>query len=173
MKIPVFEEIQLNQACDSAYIEEKFTELHVGEIPVYIRADKITREDFIETLPNIERAIKRMGVNPKLPYPIVILTSHIEEHHSFAIVKTEEDLLKHFNTQTKRLSKKELQILNKISLAKDKFINLFSEDSIADLQNVVKNQRELYTLSKELFFYETLKKKSLKTQEKRNEPKKR
>lgn len=173
MKIPVFEEIQLNQACDSAYIEEKFTELHVGELPVYIRADKITREDFIETLPNIEAALKRMGVNARLPYPIVILTHHIEAHHSFLIVKSEDELLKHFNSKTKRLSKREVQILNKISLAKDKFINLFQDDSLNEIHNVMKDQRELYILSKELHFYEQIKKKALRPQEKKHEPKKR
>lgn len=173
MKIPVFEEIQLNQACDSAYIEEKFLELHVGELPVYIVADKISKEDFIETLPNIESALKRLKIHPRLPYPVVILTPHIESHHSFIIVKSESELLAHFNTKTKRLSKKEVQLLGKISIAKDKFLNLFNDESINEVHQVMRDQRELYNLSKELLFYEQLKKKVPSLQEKKHESKKR
>lgn len=173
MKVPVFEEIQLNQACSSDYIEEKFSELGVGEIPIVIRTDKISYEDFMETLPHIETAVKNLGIHPRFPYPIVIMTRHIQENKNFLIVQSEEELPKHFNTHTKRLSKKELQALNKLGILREKFKNILSNQSLDEIPSAVKDQRELYILSKELYFYEQLKKRTIKLQEKKNESKKR
>jgi len=173
MKVPVFEEIQLNQVCSQDYIEEKFSELGIGDIPIYIRTDRISREDFLETLPNIEAAVKNLGIHPRFPYPLVIMTKHIQEHEEFIIVESEEDLPRYFKIRNKRLSKKELQVLGKIHIEKNKMNNLFSYDSLKNIKKITQGQRELYNLSKELHFYEFLTKKMFKPEEKKNGNKKR
>ena len=173
MKIPFFEEIHLNQACNVDYIKEKLLEIKIGEIPILVRTEKISEKDFLETLPEIEKAVLDLKIDPHLPYPIIIFSNYISTHPFFTIVNKEEEIPKYFYQKNKRLSKKEIQALMKINMAREKFINLYAKELLLEIKKATNDQRRLYDLSKELFFYEELIKKMPKGTEKKNEFKKR
>lgn len=155
MKIPVYEEIIL-QGNGKEYLSDFIPLSRIGRVPSFINAQKLSRVELINFLDDLEEALAKNKLNSLFPYPLYVITEELAEYNSIPLLKTVKDLPDHFYKKIKRPNNKEMQLLNKLYLRVEKVGNLEMEKLVDNLKNIASEQKELYKISKELYFLEKL-----------------
>ena len=154
MKIPVFEEIVLNEL-DYDHAKSTIEHSRIGKVPCYINLSTLKKTDLITIIPILEKILEDLKLHSRFPYPTYLIT-HLPVESTFPVVTTAKELPDHFFKKVKRPSNKELQLLNKLGLKVDKLNNLDRKKIMEQFQDTSTAQRQLYELSKELYFLETI-----------------
>lgn len=155
MKIPTFQEISLNNYTVNELVESlKLQE--AGLFPTYIVLNTSSMDTTKEALDNLAQAFAQLNINPKFPYPFYAVTDKVSFHKSIPICSSVKDLPAHFNRSAKRLKGRELAMLNRANLLKDKVVNIPFYERITNMNKSMKGQKELYRMTKKLEFFEEL-----------------
>lgn len=155
MKLPILKEIKLNTFTVNELVESLRLQ-EAGSFPTYIVLNSKTIGETNEILDSIAAAFVQLNTNPKFPYPFYAVTDVISYHPSIPICKSVKDLPRHFVVGNSRLKGRELAILNKANLLKDKVVNLPFYERISKFHTLVKKQRSLYDSTKKLAYLENL-----------------
>ncbi|MBT7610856.1 MAG: hypothetical protein HN576_13930 [Bacteriovoracaceae bacterium] len=155
MRIPIYEEIKLEHH-DIESISTVLKEKDFGQVPFFISTSEIDKNFISEALDNISEVLITLNINLKLPYPIYIISLTKINHPELTILDSVNDLPTHFFNKARRLKTKEKALLSKISLIASKISNENVPQILDDLKDILKPQRRLYEVSKELYFYETI-----------------
>lgn len=154
MKIPIFEEILLNEMT-AEKLRIIVSDSRIGKVPCYLNLTLLKKDEITDLIINLEQIILEHNLHPLFPYPLYIVsTASIKS--IFPIVRTVKDLPEHYFKKVKRPNNKELQLLNKLSLKVDKIKNLELYKIVSEFKRSTESQRSLYTETKELYFLETL-----------------
>lgn len=154
MKIPIFEEILLNEM-SAEKLRIIVSDSRIGKVPCYLNLTSIKIDEIKNLIINLEQVILDHNLHPLFPYPLYIVTPFAVKS-IFPTVRTVKDLPEHYFKKIKRPNNKELQLLNKLSLKVDKIKNLELYKIINDFRRTTESQRKLYNETKELYFLETL-----------------
>lgn len=154
MKIPIFEEILLSEMT-AEKLRIIVSDSKIGKVPCYLNLTSLKKEEIDHLILNLEQIILEYNLHPFFPYPLFIV-SDLPVKSIFPWVRTVKDLPEHFFKKVKRPNNKELQLLNKLSLKVDKIKNLELYKIINQFKDSSESQRELYNVTKELYFLETL-----------------
>lgn len=95
------------ESLDIIAIEENLSSVNVSQRPCYVDASSINLEQLMELINNLATVFKYLNLHPKFPYPFYIITKLIENHETFPIVASENDLPTHFLQTAKRLTPRE------------------------------------------------------------------
>lgn len=154
MKIPIFEEILLNEM-SAEKLRIIVSDSRIGKVPCYLNLTSIKIDEIKNLIINLEQVILDHNLHPLFPYPLYIVTPFAVKS-IFPTVRTVKDLPEHYFKKIKRPNNKELHLLNKLSLKVDKIKNLELYKIINDFRRTTESQRKLYNETKELYFLETL-----------------
>jgi hypothetical protein len=155
MRIPIYEEICLDHH-DVESILALFKLKKFGQVPYCITTISIDQDFISEALDNISKVLITLNINPQLPYPVYIINSSKRFHPHLKIIESVNLLPKHFFNKIRRLKTKEAALLSKTSLIASKITNENITEKLATLSKILKPQRKLYELSKEIHFYEKI-----------------
>lgn len=155
MKLPILKEIKLNTYSISELVES-LNLSEAGRYPTFIVLNTNSREETTEALDNIAGAFAQLNINPKFPYPFYAITDKVSFHRSISVCSSLDQLPNHFVRSAKRLKGREIALLNRTNLLKDKVVNLPFYERLTKLKKSMKGQRELYNNTKKLNFYESL-----------------
>ena len=155
MKLPTFKELKLTNYNVSELVESlKLQE--AGLYPTYLVLNTNSEEETREVLDNLAGAFAQLNINPKFPYPFYAITDKVAYHKSVPICSKISKLPSHFAKDSKRIKGRELAMLNRTNLLKDKVVNLPFYERLTKLKKGLSGQRELYEKTKQLHYYETL-----------------
>lgn len=154
MKIPIFEEILLSEMT-AEKLRVIVSDSRIGRVPCYLNLSGLKKEELHQTIINLEQIILEHNLHPLFPYPLYIVCA-TPIKGLLPWVRTVKDLPEHYFKKVKRPNNKELQLLNKLSLKVDKIKNLDLYKIINEFKDSTEEQRALYTVTKELYFLETL-----------------
>ncbi len=171
MRIPIFEQItlQLSELENLEILQDTLAQSRPGQVPCYIGLWQTPSNRHEELARNVLLALKRLGVGPLFPYPLYIISDQLKDFDELPVVPTVEALPQHFFKKVKRLKNKELALLHKAHPQAQKLVNLDCNNKLAQLQSILKQNRPLYDLSRQLHFYETLLEK-IEAKEKKSQP---
>ena len=154
MKIPIFEEILLNELSKEK-IRILISDSRIGKVPCYINLSNFKKSDIEELVMNLEQLILEKNLHPLFPYPLYIVTD-FNLNTIIPKTRTVKDLPDHYFKKVKRPNNKELQLLNKLSIKVDKIKNLELYKVISNFRHTAVMQKKLYNETKELYFLENL-----------------
>ena len=154
MKIPIFEEILLNELSNEK-LKVLISDSRIGKVPCYINLTNFKKEEIENLVLNLEQLILENNLHPLFPYPLYIVTT---SNLNTIIPKTRsvKDLPDHYFKKIKRPNNKELQLLNKLSLKVEKIKNLELYKVISHFRHTAISQKKLYNETKELYFLENI-----------------
>lgn len=155
MRVPVFEEIKILKF-DVMSVLDVFKKSKVGHGPCTIDLSTKSAQELEEILETLEDALTILKTSPKVPYPIYIFTPHTSVKTDFALIKGPEQLPQHFIKRVKRLTSKELSLLNKSITLTQRILNLPLRQRERELKVGLRFHKELFKLSKEMSFYENI-----------------
>jgi hypothetical protein len=140
MRIPIYQELILRNECLTELIN--IVEVNkVGHVPCYFLTHLISDNKLTQVLVELENALQQIGVSPRFPYPIYIISEHLDDHKFFPTARSVEDLPKHFFKKVKRPGVKESQILsrNTVLLTKATFKKLarWSKKTIESFKRII------------------------------------
>jgi hypothetical protein len=161
MRIPIYQELILRNE-NSTELLNVLEVNKVGHVPCYFLTHLIAENKLPQLLTELEKAMNQIGISPRFPYPIYIISEHLDHHNFFPTAQSVEDLPKHFFKKVKRPGVKESQILSRNTVLLSKVNNQPCEDKMQLLKAWQEGQKKLSDLSKELFFYQTIFKKRVK-----------
>lgn len=155
MKLPVFEEVKTSDFSVTALLK-LFHRHGAGKCPLYIHLNANDSTTANEQADHILRALKELGVHPKLPFPCYVISPHLMNHPELPHTSEEKFLPSHFYKKAKRLKNKEQSLLNRVRIVADKLTN----QDILEINNAVENEmsehKRLHKLTKETHFLEQL-----------------
>lgn len=155
MRVPVFEEIKLSKF-DVMSIVDQFRRSKVGMGPCSIDLRDKNAQEMNEICDVIEDALTILKVSAKIPYPIYIFTNYTSTASSCSLIKGPEQLPFHFIKRVKRLTSKELSLLNKSVTLTQRILNLPLRQRERELEVGLRFHKKLFQLSKEMSFYEDI-----------------
>lgn len=155
MRVPVFEEIKLSKF-DVMSIVDQFRKSKVGQGPCTIDLRDKNAQEIVEICDIIEDALTILKISPKIPYPIYIFTPYTSTPSSCSLLKGPQQLPQHFIKRVKRLTSKELSLLNKSITLTQRILNLPLRQRERELRVGLRFHKELFKLSKEMSFYEDI-----------------
>jgi hypothetical protein len=122
MNLPLLTEIKIHDFAVQALVS-KFKEIEVGTKPCFIELEFKQRKYVEPALDNITAALEILGVDPRFPYPLYIITPFVRRFLDLAILNNKNQLPKHFFCKTHRLNNKEQSLLKKTKLLASKIQN--------------------------------------------------
>lgn len=153
MRVPVYEELKISKF-DVMSVLDQMKKSRVNQVPCYIDLSTLELDEIEHALQVIEDTLKMLKASPLFPYPIFIITQITGLQTSLPIVETKEKLPKHFMRPIKRLTSKELSLLNKAVTLTNRISNTPMEQRLRELQQGTRYHKMLFQLSKELDFYQ-------------------
>lgn len=156
MRVPSFKEISIDASDNPEDIEQNFLEHDVGHVPLYIKTDHLTEDQFYQVLFAISRVLNKLEIHPHFPYPVYLVTSYIKTNDFLPVVESISDLPQHFFLKSKRVRNKEFNLLNKVIILFNKVCNIPINQKYSELQYAFKSQRKLYELTREFSFLEQI-----------------
>jgi len=118
MKIPIFEEILLNEMT-AEKLRIIVSDSRIGKVPCYLNLTNLKKDEMEQLILNLAQIVLEHNLHPLFPYPLYIVSS-IPVKSIFPWVRTVKDLPAHYFKKIKRPNNKELQLLNKLSIKVDK-----------------------------------------------------
>ncbi len=155
MKLPIFEIITILDFSTEAIVKQ--ISLHkLGQTPLAFDLRNISPANHLEAAQNIADQLHDFGVRAYFPYPLFVISRHLNDFNEIPVVKNKTQLPSHFVKRSKRLKNKEASLMNKVQLLSEKIENYNATKKLEELKKIMKSNKKLYDLSKELNFYQTL-----------------
>lgn len=155
MRIPIFEEILVTDF-EIENLIALFRKKKVARPPMYIGLYNFSYTETMDKIQNISLALKALDMHPYFPYPFYVITKFKILDSPVPVATNVEELPQNYFKKIKRLKTKELNLLNKGSMVAEKVANSDIYRKIRDLQNSLKGQKQLFLISKETHFYNTV-----------------
>lgn len=153
MRVPVYEEIKITKY-DVMNVLDVMKKSRVGKAPTYIDLNDKNQDETLHCLDIIHDALKVMKTSPVFPYPLYLITPFKDIESELPLVFNKSDLPKHFMKPVKRLTSKELNLLNKSVTLSERISNTSLSQRQAELKSGIRYYKMLYQLTKELDFYQ-------------------
>ena len=155
MRIPIYEEIALDHH-DKESILTILKTKKFSQVPYYISTITIEKDFIAEAIANISEVLITLNIEPHFPYPIYVICTEKIHHPNLNIIESVNSLPRHFFSKARRLKSKESVLLTKTTLTAAKIKNENITEKLNELTKIVKPQRELFDISKEIYFYEKI-----------------
>ena len=166
MNIPTLAEIEIHDYEVQSLIE-KFKKHQVGQRPCFIEVQLKQRKLIEPALDNIMTALEVMGIDPRFPYPLYLITPYVKRFLDIPIVTDRKNLPKHFFCKTGRLNSKEQSLLKKNKMLANKISNHEVSDITVHIKTESAARRMLIDVCQENEFLETIMDGLMKVPEKR------
>lgn len=153
MRVPVYQELKITKF-DVMNVLDQMKKSRIGQAPCYIDISPLEKDEAEHALQVIEDTFKMLKASPLFPYPTYIITEIPELETNLPTIETKDKLPKHFMRPIKRLTSKELSLLNKAVTLTNRIANTPIQQRLQELQQGTKYYKMLFQLSKELDFYQ-------------------
>lgn len=122
MALPILTEIEIHDY-EVQTLVESFKKAEVGDKPCFIDL-KLKNKKYIEpALDNIMAALELIGVDPRFPYPLYIITPFVKKFLDLPLISERSRLPSHFFCKGQRLNSKEQSLLKKTKMLSSKIKN--------------------------------------------------
>ena len=155
MNLPLLTEIEIHDFEVQALVK-KFEEFEVGSKPCYLELEFKQRKYVEPALDNITAALELLGIDPRFPYPLYIITPLVRRFLDLAILNSRAQLPKHFFCKSHRLNSKEQSLLKKTKLISSKIKNNELDEISIHIQSHSSLQRLLSDVCQENDFLESI-----------------
>ena len=158
MKVPLLEELKIKAADQLTpdvlikYLSDK----NIGQNPYYIDLGYLAANHLENFLALFEEVLEHLHVSPVFPYPIYIISPHIDLDTNFSIFKKYEEIPIYFKHESARVTLKEQKVLEKIDITKSHIGNENINDRLYEFKESMYPQKLVKSLSKEGFFLEKI-----------------
>lgn len=156
MRVPVYEELKISQF-DVMAVLDQMKKSRLGHVPCYIDLVGHPENETDQALQALEDALIMLKVSPLFPYPFFIISDKIKRQTThIPIVQNKSELPAHFKKPVKRLTSKELSLLNKAVTLTERISNTPLQQRQKELDEGTRFHKMLFQLSKELDFYQEI-----------------
>ncbi len=155
MRIPIYEEITADDF-DLSFLCDLFATKKIGKIPMYIVLHHLHGEELETAMSNITEALIMLNIHPKIPYPLYIVTREVSHHKDLSVVRSVEELPRHFHNKARRLRSKELALLSKCSILSKKLVNQNIHQRFRQIRKTASPQRQLFDQCKQTHFFQQI-----------------
>lgn len=157
MKLPTLEEIKLSNL-DISNVKSVFVRSKVGSTPCYLDLSNLTTERALEIVPILELVLRDMNLSPRFPYPFYLISKSDKINSTFPVVESFESIPSYFKVDAKRITNKELKILEKIEIIRSQILNEEVQKRLEEYQMTIFPQKIIKSLAKEALFLEKIQK---------------
>ena len=162
MKIPIYQEVRLS----SNDLDQDLANAPWGQGPAYILFPPSSGVEFQKmALARLKQLLLKRGIDCYFPYPIYVISTLPLGRVDFQVLPHESKLPGFFKSRRRELTAKEIPFIKKIQLLANKVVNSKVDEKMAQIQQMAIRNRELFNLTSETHFYQTIRKK-LKDNEK-------
>lgn len=155
IKIPIYEEILVSSFELNALVSS-LQNKRVGMVPCYLNLGELKGKQLHEAINNIIKALKKNEISPFFPYPLYLITEHVQYHPDIQIAPSVEQLPRHYFRKSRRLNPKENALLNRNNITAAKIFNENIDQKLSQLKALSSENQEMYNLTTECFFYQQL-----------------
>lgn len=155
MRVPVYEELEISQF-DVMSVLDTMKKSRVGHVPSYIDLTEKTKTEVERAIQIVEDVLQMLKVSALFPYPLFIITREIQIETHIPLVSNKERLPMHFMRPIKRLTSKELSLLNKAITLTQRMTNTPLQQRQKELAHGTRLHKTLFQLTKELDFYQDI-----------------
>lgn len=157
MKLPTLEEIKLSNL-DISNVKSVFIRSKVGSTPCYLDLSNLTTERALEIVPILELVLRDMNLSPRFPYPFYLISKTDKINSTFPVVESFESIPAYFKVDAKRITNKELKLLEKIEIIRSQILNEEVQKRLEEYQMTIFPQKIIKSLAKEALFLEKIQK---------------
>lgn len=157
MKLPTLEEIKLTNL-DITNVKAVFVRSKVGSTPCYLDLSNLTTQRVLEIIPILELVLRDMNLSPRFPYPFYLVTKSEKINSTFPIVESFENIPAYFKVDAKRITNKEIKMLEKIEIIRSQILNEEVQKRLEEYQTTIFPQKIIKSLAKEALFLEKIQK---------------
>lgn len=155
MNLPILTEIEIHDYAVQSLIE-KFKKHEVGQKPCFFEL-QLKQASLIESaLDNIMAALEVMGVDPRFPYPLFIITPFVKKFLDMPILSDVSKLPSHFRCKVQRLNNKEQALLKKTNMLSNKIQNHEISNITVHIKSESSSRRMLVETCQENEFLESI-----------------
>ncbi len=166
-QIPSYFDIEVtNSSIES--ITDLLDNAPLGDKPCVIRIAESIKETSL-VIHNIEKYLKTYNIDCNFPYPIYFISKAKINSDYIHILSHSDQLPNYFKVPNKPLNPLESELLYKVQLLTEKIKNFSPAEKFRAFNNQKKNHKELFYLTREAKFYETLNRITKVTDEKEKE----
>ena len=155
MNLPVYNEIKLDLN-DPERIYQELKESRAGKSPCFIKMTELSEDKLKFTLSIVSSQLEQLNIDPKIPYPIYIITDVKLEHDDFSLVPSEGLLPSYYKIRVKQPGTKESALIQKIQILSEKIRNYLDEDKKYDLEKYALYSREIYKMKRQEMFWDEI-----------------
>jgi hypothetical protein len=155
MRVPVYEELKITKF-DVMNVLDQMKKSRAGQVPCYINLNSLDDKETEHALQVIEDVLKMIKTSAFFPYPVYIISNLHGLETQLAIIESSDKLPKHFMRPIKRLTSKELSLLNKAVTLTNRITNTPIRQRLQELHQGTSHHKELFKRSKELDFYQEI-----------------
>lgn len=148
MHLPIYKEITLKDI-DAASLDKRLSEEPIGNAPLYLDLSGKKSHEVGELLLNLRLLFKKLGKDPKFPYPFYIIAQNDHGPSSFPIVESISQLPEFYFCHHKHVSGKESKLAQKLDIHTGKINNLDMRKINMTIKSLATKQKELFLLAKE------------------------
>lgn len=154
MIIPVYQKIKITHIQEEILLETlDEIQFHKSPIVYIFENDKNFHNRFLNY---IEDYYYDNEIFSKIPYPTYIISSEGLKSEVFNCLKSVQDLPKYYNISRKQPNSYETELINKINIQSERIVNNLKMKNYKN-NNVRDLQKEIYLLTREAMFYESIK----------------
>ncbi len=155
MNLPIYEEIEVKDFSSELLIE-RLKKTHIGSVPTFIDLKHFPESTHKKLLDTLYQSLQVLQIHPTAPYPVFIISTELDRHPHFSIVKEKKFLPSYYNRKIKKPNSREAELIRKIQIMSKKISNLDIYTIEKKLEAHFNKQREIKRLGKEVDFYQSI-----------------
>ena len=155
MKVPFLKELNIKNFKVSSLILI-LKKNRIGRTPLSLDLLTYNENETLEILKNLKSAIIRLGVNPRFPYPIYIITDKVNHYEDLPIMKRKKDISSFYIGRRTNINRREALILSKLYILLEKINNHNVTKECAFIKSQSNQRSYLKDLSYESSIYRTI-----------------
>ena len=153
--LPVITEIEIHDF-EIRNLTQAFKKNEVGNRPCFLELNLKQRKHIEPALDNIMAALEIIGVDPRFPYPLYIITPVVRKFLDLPLLSDRSKLPKHFFCKTQKLNSKEQSLLKKTKVVSQKIGNNEISNITIHIQSKSNTRRLLSEVCQENEFLESI-----------------
>lgn len=139
---------------DFTTLKKTLIDANIGENPIAIAIDpSLSKNAVSEIVDTLKEVCVKLFINPKIPYPIFVVSNHVINSSDFLFVKNKDDITNYYRLKMKKLKKRESHLLSKVRTYTTRINHYRVGESIDSLKEHSKKHKMLKAACKEKSFY--------------------
>ena len=139
---------------DFSTLKKTLLDANIGENAIAIAIDpSLSKNAVVEIVDTLKEVCEKLFVNPKIPYPIFIVTQHPVKNSDFLFVKNKDNISNYYRLKMKKLKKRENNLLNKVRTYTTRINHYRVGPSLEALSEHSRKHKMLKSACKEKAFY--------------------